>query len=274
MPAPAHSESKMTEPVMPAEILAYMNACQWSTHHAAWHGARIWHLIGDAGKAFVTRHAGGQASRQEGAPGNGMDFLAMHRVMLETLRTGFPTHSRLLDGWVTVPIDPNDPNDPKPQNLTPAAFDSKRIDAVRRIEDDIGSYKDDDDLGLFIQTRLRPLPNDPRRTSTDPTVGLHNYLHERFSSPGSGVDMERSDENFKNQRFWRLHGWIDARWQAFREAKHLGPNDPVYVAAMKEQRDHMMAHPTPARDHAKAMTMVPEPVPHDVRNRFAVINDF
>lgn len=266
----------MTEPRMPDEIVGYMDTQSWGIHHTAWHGARLWDFLGPVGRDYVTQHAGGQSARQEGTPGNGLDFLAMHRVMIEDLRRQFPAHAAYFTGWTQVPIDPADLNDPKPQNDYALAFDPNKLEAIQILDHDIGGFKDDDELGLFIQTRLRPSPTEPRRTSGDLRCGLHNYLHSRFASQGSGIDMERFDENFKNQRFWRLHGWIDRRWQAFRDSRNLGPGDPVYLAAMKEQRSHMTSHVHAPHgffvSHAPVKPTADHPVPDEFHKLFSVLN--
>lgn len=273
---PGACEEPMTEPRMPEEIVDYMDANRWGAHHAAWHGARLWGFLGPEGRDFVAQHAGGQAARQEGTPGNGLDFLAMYRVMIEELRQQFSGHDAYFTGWTQVPINPLDANDPKPQNEYDDAFDPPRLEAIQILETQIEGFKDDDELGLFIQTRLRPSPTEPGRRSNDIRCGLHNYLHSRFASADSGIDMARLDENFKNQRFWRLHGWIDRRWQAFRDSKNLGPNDPVYLAAMKEHRSYMTSRiQEPHRfslSNTSAKPTADRPIPGEFHKLFSVLN--
>jgi hypothetical protein len=254
-----------------------MDAQDWGVHHAAWHGARLWEFLGLVGRDYITRIAGGPAPRQEGTPGNGLDFLAMHRVMLRMLKQNFPAHVNLFQGWAQLPVDPDDPNDPVPQNQTARPFSGTMLEAKEVVENQIVTFKNDDELGLFIQSKLRPTQADPRNTSNDPRTGIHGYLHDRFHDDASDINMTRFDVNIKNQRFWRLHGWIDSRWQAYRDACSLSENDPVYVAALREQRDHMAGHGMPSHDHHRndskpaAMDKV---IPHDLKNLFSVQRGF
>jgi hypothetical protein len=50
----------------------------------------------------------------------------------------------------------------------------------------------------------------------------------------SKIDIGDPSVNLQNKRFWRIHGWIEARWTAFRAMKKLSENDPAYQAALKK----------------------------------------
>src|SRR5205807_1425436 len=104
-------------------------------------------------------------------------------------------------------------------------FDANMLQGIDRLQNQIGSFADDDACGLYIETQRRPVPADPFAASDDPTTGIHNYLHGRFSDPTSPVNMGDPLLNLANSQFWRLHGWIDARWSAFRQAKGLSDKD-------------------------------------------------
>ena len=42
--------------------------------------------------------------------------------------------------------------------------------------------------------------------------------------------------------FWRIHGWIDARWTAYRKAKGLDDaTDPTYLAALQDAQQWLDA---------------------------------
>lgn len=233
----------MWEPVIPKEISEWMNRRAWGIHHNVWHFARRWELNPGMNQ-YVLSHGGKRADRQEGTPGNGLDFLAMHRNMIRALMHYFPRYEGLWHGWNVVPIDPDNPPDPTdqvPLGSRPRPFDPNRLKALDRLAKYLGDFKDDDDLGLYIETRNRPLPCKPKHMSPDPSTGIHNYLHSRFSVPVNGCDPDQSVSmanflgNIKNQRFWRLHGWIDQQWSRFRKLKGLGEDDPKYQAALKDQ---------------------------------------
>ena len=52
--------------------------------------------------AFVQKMKWVRADAQEGAPGDGLAFLTMHRVMLGTLRATFPEHAHLFGAQLPV----------------------------------------------------------------------------------------------------------------------------------------------------------------------------
>lgn len=244
----------MAEPAIPNEISDWMNTRNWGMHHIIWHLSRIWDLIDPQDQAWVQQNGGSRANRQEGQAGNGMDFLAMHRVMIRQLKQDFPAHASLFVGWPQPPTNPNDANDPMPNNGEPKPFSANMSAAVTRLQNNIAGFQSDDDLGLYIQTRLRPVAGDPGNQSPDKTTGIHNYLHNRFSDSTSPIDMGSPLVNLHNQRFWRLHGWIDNRWTAFRTAKNLSENEPAYQQALAAAAHHMEEHAHSPHLHMIAMT--------------------
>lgn len=251
----------MAEPRMPQRISDWMNAKDWGTHHLVWHWARIWDLTGSEEHDYVLANGSNRANRQEGVAGNGMDFLAMHRVMIRQLIQQFPADAGLFDGWVQPPTDPDDPAEPMPHNGRPREFDPVKLVGVNRVHQDIGGFSSDDDLGLYLQTTLRPIPGFPNNRTPDPSAGIHNYLHGRFSDGTSDITMGNPFVNLHNQRFWRLHGWIDGRWTAYRAAKGLAENEPAYTQALAAAAMHMGHH----HDHILGMTE------EDVKNSIARI---
>lgn len=234
----------MWEPLIPKEVSQWMDRKAWGIHHKVWHYARRWELNPGMNQ-YVLDHGGKRAARQEGMAGNGLDFLAMHRNMIRVLKLHFPRYEALWCGWNIVPTDPDfppDPTDEMPEGAPVArSFDPNRRKALEQLTRSLGDFADDDDLGLYIETSNRPVIADPNHRSEDPTTGIHNYLHARFSVPVNGCDPDQSVSmanflgNLKNQRFWRLHGWIDRTWSLFREMKGLGEDESRYQAALREQ---------------------------------------
>ena len=231
----------MVEPRMPSDVIAWMDARNWGSHHLEWHTVRQWGLLDAAGRAWATSQGWTPASRQEGAAGNGLDFLLMHRAMIELLREAFPSHAALFVGWSQPPTDPNSRSDPMPANPSSRTFSSDMRLAVRKLHSsvDLATFDSNDMFGLFVETQRRPTSANPRASSTDATAGIHNYLHNRFSDPSSDINLGRIETNLANARFWRLHGWIDARWTAFRRAKGLSDTDAAYVAALNAEKTHL-----------------------------------
>jgi hypothetical protein len=107
--------------------------------------------------------------------------------------------------------------------------------ALDRIHDDtrLAEFADDDEFGLWVQTRMRPTASEPFDATEDTTAGLHNYLHGRFQDPKSPINVGNPGVNLENEVFWRIHGWLDARWSAYRAAKGLTDDDPAYLAALE-----------------------------------------
>jgi hypothetical protein len=231
----------MADPIMPSSVRDWLDSQVWGLHHLQWHNERRWNILPDDARNWAINHGWTKAERQEGTPGNGLEFLAMHRVMLGRMRSEFPALSNLFQGWPTPPQNPHDPANPLPGHRSDP-FSANMTAAIEKIETLSGTFADDDDFGLYIETRLRPTDANPRRESTDRSTGLHNYLHQRFSDPTSPVDMGQPNLNLYNQIFWRLHGWIDNQWTAFRTAKGLQATDEAYITALKEAEDHMSAH--------------------------------
>jgi hypothetical protein len=129
-------------------------------------------------------------------------------------------------------------------------FDPDVAEGIAIIEGkDLSRFSTDDDFGSFIET-----PFQPAGQKVDPTRGVHAYLHDRFSHLPRGRygDMMNFRSNIFNQRFWKLHGWIDAQWTVFRKSKNLSDTDPDYCKAIADQtkmmnmsKDHMMSTTEP-----------------------------
>lgn len=233
----------MADIPMPQEIIDWMRARDWGQHHLRWHVERIWGRLPPASRAFFAQRGWSAYPVQEGEESNGLEFLAMHRVMLRQIHASFPQHAALLAGWTQVPTDPDDANDPVPPSTEEREFRATMRTALERL---VGAgnpeFDGEDALGLYIQTEARPFPAQPRRRSADTATGLHNYLHGRWQDDDSAINLGDPEVNLENQRFWSLHGWIDGRWTAYREATGRSEGDPRYVAALREAEQHMGAH--------------------------------
>jgi hypothetical protein len=72
--------------------------------------------------------------------------------------------------------------------------------------------------------------------------------------------------NLQNKRFWRLHGWIEARWTAFRTMNHLTETDPAYAAAIAKAEQ--MLTPTKSLPGGGYGAGLSEPPPDSLRKFF------
>ena len=262
----------MADIAMPAEIIAWTTANGWGDHHIRWHVERTWDRLDADGLAWAQEHGWKRYPIQEGEETNGLGFLAMHRVMIEILTKQFPTHAGLFAGWSTPPTDPADPNDPVSPNAPPTTagpFNADMAQAIQRIEAAPDRFDGDDSFGMFVETKWRPFPNQPTRRSPDLASGIHNYLHGRFSRASEDLDMGNPTVNIHNQRFWRLHGWIDRVWSVYRTATGRSDGDPRYKAAIEEARHHMMhMAPMEVRPMAAPVKVPPEIVQSFSRTLF------
>jgi hypothetical protein len=79
--------------------------------------------------------------------------------------------------------------------------------------------------------------------------------------------------NIENQRFWNLHGWIDAMWGSYRNTTGRSDTDPRYLSALLEAEKHM-SMPSPiggfqpfgaAPWHMELHVHPPMKVPEDIK---------
>lgn len=238
----------MADVSIPTPIVTWMQARNWGPHHLEWHLTRMWdwfHARAAAGHApsagvvaYINAQGWTRHSVQEGGPGNGMEFLAMHRAMIHLLTEAFPGDAGLFTGWATPPQDPNDEDDP----VTGAApFDAQKALGIARIENDPASFSEEDGFGIFIETERRWSASNHLGVTSDTQSGVHNYLHGRWTDGNSPINLGDPEVNLFNARFWKLHGWIDKVWTAYRTHHGLSDTDPEYVAQIEHYREHMSA---------------------------------
>ncbi len=250
---------------MPDEIIAYLAKNHWSHMHLDFHLARMWDVLGGETQQWAADQGIERAPLQEGEPTTGLEFLAMHRLMIDELRTMFPQYADLFAGWKTPPTDPRDAETPLPGDAT-TPFDPSMLTAIDRIEN--AEFASDDDFALFLQTRRRPTATNPRALSTDRSAGMHNYLHNRFADDASPITVGDPSVNLQNRVFWRIHGWVDAKWTAYRKAKGLDDRtDEVYVKALGDARVWMESSMDRAMASGKEDDGCSEP-PTEVKHLF------
>ncbi len=263
-PAAEDDEIVAREPLsMPRPVLTFLKNNDWGNHHLEWHTVRNWDRLRPSDQEWAKRQGWARAELQEGQKGNGLEFLAMHRVMFRTLKENFPQNADLFVGWETPPTDPKDARDPVP-SANPQEFDANKLAAIDKLQNHLADFKSDDELGLYIETSMRPTADDPTARSSDKSAGIHNYLHNRWNGDSKSVDIGDPSVNLKNRRFWRLHGWLENRWTEFRRIKGLSENDPAYQAAI-EKGERMLT----MRARGPIGGPAPEPPPESLRKFFA-----
>lgn len=228
-----NSAVKADPDAMPGDILSFLSLHGWGNHHLEWHMVRNWDVMGKDGQDYAKEQGWSRCDLQEGAVGNGLEFLAMHRAMIAKLKSEFPKDANLFEGFSTPPRECSDEADPCGPD-SHGTIDPSKAAAIDKLENHLADFKDDDEFGLYIETSMRPTAADPQARSKDKSVGIHNYLHNRFMVRGSPIDVGQPQLNLQNRKFWRLHGWIESRWTAFRKLKGFSDKDPTYQAALKK----------------------------------------
>ena len=231
--------------------------------------------VGRAARLAPRRPARGRDRERPRVPGHAQGHD-------RTVREQFPQHRPLFAGWATPPTDSADPNDPLPVGTT-TPFDPNMARAIVRVEKTPQSFPDDDGLGLYVQTSSRPTADNPFARSDDPTTGIHNYIHSRFQDQDSPVDMGNPLLNLGNQRFWRLHGWIDRYWGESRRVAGRSDADPAFRAAIDAEKHHLEGH-MPGMMRAFALPVgcpadggrsgvPPQPVPRHARQAIPRVDE-
>lgn len=221
---------------MPKAIKKYENDRNWGGHHVEWHVERRWDRLDADGKRWAESKGYSRASLQEGATGNGLEFLAMHRAMMECLRRDFPSWKYLFDGWATVPLKHSAENPVNSQDRSKAISGEllTSIQTLQNVGNVCTAFATDDAFGLYVETTLRTGSTPAREGS-----GAHNALHVRFSDDDSPINVGDPALNLQNKVFWRIHGWLDARWNDYRTCKGFKDTDTKYAAAMAAARAHV-----------------------------------
>ncbi len=250
-----------------------MRSLGWGEHHDQWHYEQrydFWrHLAarGDAGAAQVVAYGDAKgwkrAAHQEGAPGHGLHFLAMHRAMFQLLAERFPQHRPYLAGWPTPPQDPADRDDPVPGGVPFAPEKAQGIVVVETQPSRSPRMTTSPSSSKRISGRPPPIRRTgPRIGKPACTTGSTN----RWTDPDSPVNLGDPTVNIFNARFWRLHGWIDRMWSAYRTARGASDDEPRYRELLESYR-HMMAH---GGHHGMAMAgAAAAPRPERLRRAFS-----
>jgi hypothetical protein len=163
--------------------------------------------------------------KQEGDPGNGLDFLAMHHVMFSDWKENFandPVVTTALRGWshfaapVAWPYDKTDTavTEGVPQAQVAVTLCNELLDLDPNDATAVGKFFDDyknvtnvarenvtlDQFGLWFQSPAGGYSNS----------GLHDFEHNEYEVPNSPVEMDSFTKNVNNPNFLGLHGTTDA----------------------------------------------------------------
>jgi hypothetical protein len=237
--------------IVPKNVHNYLEKYQWGDYHIDFHMTRRWFILGDSGRAWLKHVGEASADVQEGDPGNGLEFLTMHRAMIQHLterwgtepvtnsEDNVTTFADVLKGWST--------DDAVIAHLTKVGGDVHHFKVALTKINNFASFATEDEFGLFLQTTLRLTgqvdPNDTAKrfynNDTRVSAGIHNWLHGQFQDGASPIDVGNPQTNLSNQRFWAIHGWIEAKWEAF-EKVHV--RTPLEMMNYQEQLERFLLH--------------------------------
>jgi hypothetical protein len=237
--------------MLPDVVIAWMKEREFAESHDAWHLIRRW----DQGCRKSNAPAAGcrsaerfesqglwRAEIQQGAPGDGYAFMAMHRHMIHMLKESFPKHTALFDGFKKVPRTRNDPENPQPwRNVSWTSNNLKGFDILENIEQNLSMFPTEDDLGRYFQVTFKWSAMRPTNPTNEPGSGLHGALHAQWSVTGSPGNLIDQKVDVYNYIFWKLHGWADDVWERYRKAKGITESDPTFQKVMAEQCQEMLA---------------------------------
>ena len=231
--------------LVPELVEKWMDENEFAEAHDGWHLVRKWDQGCRRSNAAAEGCAAAQrllaqglkrAPIQQGAPGDGLAFMVMHRHMIQVLKATFPKHTSLFDGFKKVPRSKADPENPAPwRNVSWSSDNLKGFDILENIEQNLAMFASEDDLGNYIQNTYRWTPQQPTSPVNLAGDGLHGALHAQWSVNSSPANLINQAVDVKNHTFWKLHGWIDDVWQRYRVAKGMREDDPAYQKALLEQ---------------------------------------
>jgi hypothetical protein len=265
------------EPRVPPDIEDFMERNGWLEHHRLWHAARRCKPLSRPTREQFEEVAVPCNPLQEGDRGSGLEFLAMHRVMIQDLTSQFPNEQSLHDALLEFPLT-NEFADSLPSRTVDgmpighSRLEAKR-DAIRFLLWSLekpyraGSiFVDDDEIGCFLETIRNPRPD---HSPGNPDLrGLHAFFHELYGNRNSScIDVANFSVNLLNLRFWRIHGWVDRLWQRYRDVLGLPDSQPEYQAAIWKQRKDMSGMTRHAAHHHHGLRDLPKEVIAQITER-------
>jgi hypothetical protein len=264
--------SSRIQNIVPEDVHNYLEKYQWGDYHLFFHMSRRWFIAGDRTRQWLDSLNESYADLQEGDPGGGVEFLAMHRAMIEHLDgkfgdvgvpdsirdgAGFETMGEVLRGW--------DTDEKMIAQLERVGGDVERFRTAAAKVREYDAFVSEDDFGGFLQTTLllsRMVDeNDTERRYYDQDTregaGIHNQLHGMFSD-GSECDVGDPQRNLSNQMFWGIHGWVEARWQEFEQNHVRTPAEQAELDHQLERfRLHMQLHSDFHEEHRDQLPKAP-----------------
>jgi hypothetical protein len=205
--------------VQPA-VLDWFKARVWEQAHFQWHNIRRC----KSGAATADAQGGGvnpcksnpeliPTNQENQGAGDGLEFLAMHRHMIQSLKQLWPKHTEQFEGWEHFPTKKEDV--PKQWQADWSAWMANIASNGAKADDPAShlsetGFESEGAFGQWIQS----------------TSGLHGALHFKWvRTNNSEHGLGNQFANIDNYMFWKMHGWIDKVWDRYRAAKNKKPTD-------------------------------------------------
>lgn len=289
----------MAPPALPSAVVRLLASEQTRTHHVRWHYVRdSWTTLSAVQQAFYTR-LGWNPPRLRSESGAGLDFLWMHRHMIEHVNRMLadptiadPLYSQVV-GWNPIPWNHTDGEWPMP----PAYPATARYDASNPL------MKDQRVTTFFEQEVTNKYENPAWLATvaldafgTEIENNIHAWMHMHWSAlpwfiGASGQDQLDPQHDYLgdpfssqvNLVFWKLHGWIDDRivqWETVNNQQadfsnswegppgtHPVETAPLFFAApeMLSTANLVPLTEAEARYARTAFTRIPETLPDDLK---------
>lgn len=217
-------------PEIPLAVRDMMAGNRMRHRHLYWHifkdprlNTPAWAFWKDIRDRVIAVEPGWQPPVMRGEVGHGVDFIGMHRVMIDRVNQILEQENDVnwpeIVGWSPIPLPDNDADWPVPQ------FNAG----------DFGPY------GRLSREALRTRADEMRDPAhitanyanfdayaQDVESDVHDWLHGMFSEPepapenlfDSAISNDYLGNPFSshvNSYFWKLHGWVDdcvGAWEA------------------------------------------------------------
>lgn len=274
----------MTYPDLPAEVKSMLASEGHRTHHHIWHFVRSqgsWAALPAASRDQLSVQ-GWAAPRFNEEPGSGIDFLGMHRQMIEMTNEALANADQpdwlRVTGWDPIPWEEDNADWPVPEwNTVPPTWASEEL--WRSFTESAERARSQGRIQEMRQVAAAFLDPERLKGMTLDELGIamewsiHGWMHMRWSGAPHSDSFSTSPDNdwlflpwssHVNKHFWKLHGWIDKRIDDWAAATGqvadlsnawVGPNMPHH--GMPHMASPALLSFLPSRES--------QPMPMDIR---------